>query len=70
MERSSEMVERHGYGSSLKRSTPGAAGFSILSQTLLGPDRYGCFRCFDTMPSAPSLQAWAKMAAPSPSSPA
>jgi hypothetical protein len=40
----------------------GAAGFLVLSQALDGRNRYGCSRC-----SAPSLQAWAKIAAPSPS---
>jgi hypothetical protein len=59
-------VVGHG-SSSLKRSTPGAKGFLTLSQTLLGPDRYGCPRCFETMPSQPSLRACAKVAAPSPS---
>jgi hypothetical protein len=47
----------HDFASSLNRSTPGAAGFLILSQALLGPDRYGRSRCLDTMPSYPSLQA-------------
>ena len=37
IERSSEMVEGGGHGSSLNRSMPGAAGFLILSQALLGP---------------------------------
>jgi hypothetical protein len=38
--------------------TAGADGFFTLIQLLLGPDRYGCSRCFETMPSRPSLQAW------------
>jgi hypothetical protein len=58
----------HGpYDRSSNRKTPGAFGFLILSQTLLGPDRYGGSRCFETMPSRPNLQACVKMAAPSPS---
>jgi hypothetical protein len=38
-----------------------------IRNKLLGPDRYGCPRCLDTMPPMPSLQACAKMVAPSPS---
>jgi hypothetical protein len=41
---------------------PGAAGFLVLSQALLGPERYGFSRCLETMPSAPSLHTCAKMA--------
>jgi hypothetical protein len=36
------MVGLAGHGSSRNRSMPGAAGFLVLSQALLGPDRYGC----------------------------
>ena len=45
---------------------PGACGFLLLSQAFDGPDRYGCSRCFETMPSAPSRQAWAKRRVPPP----
>jgi hypothetical protein len=49
------------------RVTPGAAGFLILSQVFEGPGRWARSRCLETMPSAPSPQARAEMAAPSPS---
>jgi hypothetical protein len=35
--------------------TPGCRRVLILSQALLGPDRYGCSRCFEKMPSSPHL---------------
>ena len=35
------------------RVTPGAAGFLILSQVLLRPDRLGASRRLQTMPSSP-----------------
>ncbi len=47
-------VEMIAHGSSRNRRTPGVVGFLILSHALLGPDRYGCSRCFETIPSAPS----------------
>src|SRR6516164_5432562 len=49
------------------RFTAGASEFFILSQSGERPERYiESFR-FDTMPSRPSLQAWAKTVGPSPS---
>jgi hypothetical protein len=39
------------------RSTVGASWFFTLIHDLLRPDRYGWARCFETMPSKPSLQA-------------
>jgi hypothetical protein len=45
------------YVRSWNRSTPGAAGFFMLSQTLFRPDRYGDSRCFETMPTRPRWQA-------------
>src|SRR5262245_19837945 len=53
--------------SSSSRFTAGAAAFLILSQSGERPERYiESFR-FDTMPSSPILQAWAKTDGPSPS---
>ena len=50
------------HGSSTRnRSMPGAVGFLTFTHELLGPDRYGCPRCFETMPSNPSLQACSKI---------
>ena len=51
-------------GDMLAASLPGAAGFLVLSQAFEGPAWYACSRCFETIPSRPSLQAWAKIAAP------
>ena len=42
--------------SSASRFTAGAAGFFILSQSVVRPDRYRDPSRFDTMPSSPSLQ--------------
>jgi hypothetical protein len=49
--------------SSASRFTAGAAGFFTLIQSehLPGPGRYFEPTRFDTMPSQPSLQAWAKI---------
>jgi hypothetical protein len=38
-----------------KRQHARRRGVLGLSQAVLGPDRYGCSRCFETMPSAPEL---------------
>jgi hypothetical protein len=46
---------------------PAAAVFFILSQSGERPERYIESLRFDTMPSSPILQAWAKMVGPSPS---
>src|SRR5262244_4499496 len=55
------------HSSSASRFTAGAAVFFILSQSGERPERYiESFR-FDTMPSRPILQAWAKTVGPSPS---
>src|SRR5262249_13201495 len=53
--------------SSTSRFTAGASGFFILSQSGERPERYIDSLRFDTMPSRPSLQAWAKTVGPSPS---
>src|SRR5262245_12034765 len=53
--------------SSASRYTDGGAEFFILSQSGERPERYiESFR-FDTIPSSPILQAWAKTVGPSPS---
>jgi hypothetical protein len=49
--------------SSSSRFTAGAAAFLILSQSGERPERYIESLRFDTMPSSPILQAWAKTAA-------
>jgi len=52
---------------SSSRFTAGAARFFILSQSGERPERYIESLRFDTMPSSPILQAWAKTVGPSPS---
>src|SRR6478609_7218427 len=47
------------------RFTAGACGFLNLSQSGDRPDRYRDPSRFDTMPSTPNLQVWAKTSAPS-----
>src|SRR4029077_8915801 len=59
IERSTEMVERHGYGSSLKRSTPGAFGYLFLSQALL---RSGAANATGGRSGSPVLRAPANSA--------
>jgi hypothetical protein len=41
---------------SIARLAAGAFGFLTLIQVLDGPERYGAFSFFDTMPSRPSWQ--------------
>ena len=53
--------------SSASRFTADASGFFILSQSGERPERQAESFRFDTMPSSPSLQAWAKTVGPSPS---
>src|SRR5215813_13283012 len=53
--------------SSASRFTAGAARLFILSQSGERPERYIESLRFDTMPSSPILQAWAKTVGPSPS---
>src|SRR5262249_6267736 len=53
--------------SSPSRRTAGASEFFILSQSGERPERYIESLRFDTMPSSPILQAWAKTVGPSPS---
>ena len=52
--------------SSASRLTAGAAGFLLLTQCRERPERYIEPLRFDTMPSSPILQAWAKTVGPSP----
>jgi hypothetical protein len=51
--------------SASSRFTAGASAFFILSQS--SGRSVGEFLRFETMPSSPSLQAWAKTVGPSPS---
>src|SRR5262249_46809382 len=53
--------------SSASRFPAGADGFFILSQSGERPERYIEPLRFDTIPSRPSLHAWAKTVGPSPS---
>src|SRR5215468_10941582 len=69
-----EVISRRGHlrpllpqSSSSSRFTAGAAGFFIFSQSGERPERYIESLRFDTMPSSPILQAWAKTVGPSPS---
>src|SRR5262245_34796610 len=63
-------LHRHRFlpqSSSASRFTAGAFGFFILSQSGERPERYIESLRFETTPSSPILQAWAKTVGPSPS---
>jgi hypothetical protein len=65
--RTTKAVAYRPQSSSASRFTADASGFFILSQSGERPERYIESLRFDTIPSSPILQAWAKTVGPAPS---